>query len=140
MYLLRSFEKTSAKFNNQDQMHEMQAVDEALQQAVDARDTPMMGRMSPQAKERLYREYLSGTTVKDLSLAYGVMPQRVKAIVYQKFLYWNEVYPRLGETHMRLSMEMEYIYASQHPFVDYGVDLEQMAIEEKGVQITRFTK
>lgn len=53
-----------------------------------------------------------GTTVNDLSLQYGILTQRVKAIVYQKFLYWEEVYPRMGETHMRLAMEMEAMYAA----------------------------
>jgi len=46
-------------------------------------------------------------TVKDLSLKYGILPQRVKAIIYQKFLYWNEIYPKLGETHLRLALERE---------------------------------
>lgn len=40
------------------------------------------GRMSPYAKEELYRTYLNGMTIKDLSLKYGIMPQRVKAIVF----------------------------------------------------------
>jgi hypothetical protein len=88
--------------------------------------------MSPHAKEELYREYLKGMTVKDLSLKYGVLPQRVKAIVYQKHLYWNEVYPKLGEAHMRLSMEREILYAVDFPFVDYGVDITLMAEMEKG--------
>ena len=40
------------------------------------------GRLSPFAKENLYREYLKGATVKKLSLKYGVLQQRVKAIVW----------------------------------------------------------
>lgn len=55
--------------------------------------------MSPWAKEKLYRQYLKGQTVKDISLEFGIMPQRVKAIVWQKHMYWEEVYPMLGETH-----------------------------------------
>lgn len=78
------------------------------------------GRMSPFSKEMLFREYLKGKTVKDLSLKYGILQQRVKAIVYQKYLYWNEVYPRMGETHMRLAIEREAIYASNFPFIEYG--------------------
>ena len=44
-------------------------------------------------------------SIKDLSMKYGILSifripsilqQRVKAIVYQKHLYWNEVYPRLA--------------------------------------------
>lgn len=65
----------------------------------DSMETDFKGRMSPFAKETLYRKYIQGTTVKDLSLKFGILPQRVKAIIYQKHLYWNEVYPKLGETH-----------------------------------------
>lgn len=39
-------------------------------------------RMSPFSKEILYREYQKGMTIKDLSLKYGILQQRVKAIVY----------------------------------------------------------
>ena len=97
------------------------------------------GRMSPQAKEELYKSYLMGTKVKDLSMKYGILPQRVKAIVYQKHMYWEEVYPRLGETHQRLAMQMELIYARHFPFVDYGIDLDLMAEMDKGVRITRLS-
>jgi len=55
------------------------------------------------------------------------LAERVKAVVYQKHLYWEEVYPRLGETHMRLAWEREFMYAMQFPFQDYGIDLEDMA-------------
>jgi uncharacterized protein YjcR len=40
------------------------------------------GRVSPIAKEELYRLYMKGTTIKDLSLKYGIIPQRVKAIIF----------------------------------------------------------
>lgn len=93
------------------------------------------GRMSPAAKEELYRYYLNGMTVKDLSLRYGILPQRVKAIVYQRDLYWNEVYPKLGETHFRMAIEREATYAQDFPFVDYGLDIYMMAQLEKGVEL-----
>jgi hypothetical protein len=38
--------------------------------------------MSPIAKEELYRNYEKGMTIKDLSLKYGILPQRVKAIIF----------------------------------------------------------
>ena len=94
------------------------------------------GRMSPAAKEELFRTYMNGMTVKDLSLKYGILPQRVKAIVYQKHLYWNEIYPKLGETHMRMALEREGYYAQDFPFVDYGIDIHTMAQLEKGIQLT----
>lgn len=76
-------------------------------------------------------------TVKDLSLKYGIYPQRVKAIVYQRHLYWTEVYPKLGETHLRLAIERDYFYASEFPFIDYGQDIAYMAELEKGVELQR---
>jgi len=98
------------------------------------------GRMSPFAKELVYRLYLKGATVKDLSLKFGILPQRVKALVYQKHLYWEEVYPKLGETHLRVALETEVSYASEFPFVDYGADLATMSELEKGVRIEKLVR
>ena len=78
-----------------------------------------------------------GATIKDLSLKYGILPQRVKAIVFQRHLYWQEVYPKMGETHMRLAFEREMLYATDFPFVDYGKDLKLMSEIEKGIQLVR---
>ena len=63
------------------------------QEAIDERDRDQQlnphnfedvyyGRMSPFSKEVLYRDYLKGMTTKDLSLKFGILQQRVKAIVY----------------------------------------------------------
>lgn len=95
------------------------------------------GRISPMAKEELYRLYLKGTNIKDLSLKYGIIPQRVKAVIFQRHLYWNEVYPKLGETHMRMALERELLYAQDFPFVDYGKDLKLMSEIEKGVKLVK---
>ena len=78
---------------------------------MEQQDIQFNGRMSPIAKEELYRNYLKGMTIKDLSLKYGCLPQRVKAIIFQRHMYWHEVYPKLGETHLRLAMERELLYA-----------------------------
>lgn len=101
--------------------------EKAMLQEWDSFETDYKGRMSPFAKETLYRKYLQGMTVKDLSLKFGILPQRVKAIIYQKHLYWVEVYPKLGETHQRMALEMEVQYAASFPFIDYGSDLHIMA-------------
>lgn len=45
----------------------------------------------------------------------------------------------MGETHMRLALEREMIYAKEFPFVDYGVDLHIMAEFEKGIHVERLT-
>jgi hypothetical protein len=52
-------------------------------------------------------------------------------------LYWEEVYPKLGETHVRICLETEALYASEIPFIDYGSDLHIMAEMEKGVKLQK---
>ena len=77
-----SFLKHQAAHDIQEEIVKLDEQKNAAQDAFMAHDTPVQGRLSPEVKERIYREYLTGTTVKDLSLAYGILPQRVKAIVY----------------------------------------------------------
>ena len=45
------------------------------------------------------------------------------------------MYPRCGETQMRLAFEREALYASHFPFVEYGLDLPIMAELDKGIRI-----
>jgi len=52
-------------------------------------------------------------------------------------MYWEEVYPKMGELHMRTALEQEGLYAAEFPFVDYGSDLATMADLEKGVRIEK---
>ena len=52
-------------------------------------------------------------------------------------MYWEEVYPKLGETHLRICLETEALYASEIPFIDYGSDLHIMAKMEKGVKLQK---
>lgn len=40
------------------------------------------GRVSPWAKEQIYRDYILGATIRDLSLKFGILPERVKAIIW----------------------------------------------------------
>jgi len=39
----------------------------------------------------------------------------------------------MGETHLRLALEREVLYATEFPFVDYGIDLSVMSEMEKGI-------
>ncbi len=93
------------------------------------------GRLSPWAKERMWRDFHKGVSVRDLSLKYGILPERVKAIVWQREYFWKDVYPKIGETGMRLGLQLEMEYATYYPFVDYGIDLSVMAEREKGIEI-----
>lgn len=40
---------------------------------------------------------------------------------------------------MRMALERELMYAAEYPFVDYGVDLKEMAQQEKGLRVARLT-
>jgi hypothetical protein len=63
-------------------------------------------------------------TIKDISYKFGILPARAKAIIFMEYTYWNEIYPKMGETYFRMGLEMEATYATFFPFVDYGVDLD----------------
>ena len=43
----------------------------------------------------------------------------------------------MGESHLRIGIEKEAMYARFFPFIDYGCDLGIMAEMEKGVQISK---
>ena len=58
-----------------------------------------------------------------------------------KHTYWEEMYPRLGESHMRLAMEAEALYAKQYgAFIEYGQDIHVMHELEKGVKTERLSR
>jgi len=61
-------------------------------------DNPLAARLSPAAKEKIYLDYRAGTSVTDISLRYGILNERVKAVVWQREYFWNYIYPKLGET------------------------------------------
>ena len=102
--------------------------------------TERSGRLSPHAREQIYRLYESGWTVTDLSYRYGILPARVKAVVWCRRHFYEEVQPRIDPITWKLGVEREFLYASQFPFVDYGIDLQAMAIFEKGLQTARLTR
>lgn len=97
-----------------------------------------LGRLSPHAKEDIYDLYNNGWTVKEISLKYGILPARVKAVVWCKRYFYDEIAPNFGRTFWRLGLEREFSYACEYPFVDYGLDLDAMALIEKGTQNVKF--
>jgi hypothetical protein len=97
----------------------------------------IVGRVSPWCKEEIYRNYLEGWTMKDLSYKYGLLPERVKVIVWMRHLFWREIYPKIGETGLRQRMEEGMKYAKQFAYIDYGKDLHDMAEREQGVMLRK---
>jgi hypothetical protein len=98
------------------------------------------GRLSPQAREHIYQLYRQGATVRDLSIKFGILPERVKAVVWMKQIFYEQVVPRIDLTTMKMGLEREALYAKSFGWVDYGLDLVVMAFKERGVQFQRFRK
>ncbi len=88
--------------------------------------------MSPWAKERVYKDYLKGMNIRDISLKYGIVPKRAAAMVYQKELFYKHVYPKTGESYARLTIDLERQYGKDFGFTDYGIDLEHLSMHEQG--------
>ena len=55
-------------------MNEKWEAEKKIMQNWDSAEAPLVGRLSPFAKELVYRNYLKGATVKDLSLKFGILP------------------------------------------------------------------
>jgi len=104
------------------------------------RDDEIFGRLSPHARESIYQLYLQGWTVRDLSIRFGIIPERVKAVVWMRQLFYEEVMPRVNLTTVKLGLEMEMLYNMDFPWVDYGADLALMAYREKGMLFQRFRR
>ena len=104
------------------------------------RDEYVFGRISIHAREQIYHMYLQGSTVRDLSIKFGILPERVKAIVWMRQLYYEEVMPRIDLMTIKLGLEMEMLYNMDFPFIDYGSDLVLMAQRERGVLFQRYRR
>ena len=83
---------------------------------------------------------MEGWSVKDLSFKYGILPQRVKVIVWCRDLFWKDIYPKVGETGLKMLLEREVMYAHEFKFVDYGKDLFVMGKVEEGVELKRLDR
>lgn len=97
------------------------------------------GRVSPWAKEEIYQLYMRGWSVRDISHRFGLLPERIKVIIWCKKTFYDEVMPNINITTVRLGIEREIIYNTQYPFIDFGLDLERLVERERGLIINHFT-
>ena len=98
------------------------------------------GRLSPHAKEDIYQLYNQGWTCNDLSLKYGILPERVKAVVWQRRYFYQEIMPFVDRTTWRLALEREFLVAVEQQFQDYGLDLDVLALRKRGIPRTHVTQ
>lgn len=119
---------------NSDSAKEMTNAEMAKEFKDDIAPTKLnMPRMSQFGRQRVYNDYMKGMNVRDISIKYGILPERVLAIVWMKEYFFKIVYPKVGETCARVAMKIETKYGERHGFCDYGIDLQQLAHHEQGV-------
>ena len=118
---------------NSDSVKEMSNAEVAKDFKDDIAPTKLnMPRMSQHGRQRVYNDYKKGMTLRDISIKYGILPERVLAIVYLKEYFFRVVYPKTGETCARLAMKIENKYGERYGFWDYGIDLQQLSYHEQG--------
>lgn len=90
--------------------------------------------LSFEAREDLYQRYLDGTTLQDLSLKYGILPETAKELVCERYIYWNMIFPKIGPLrHRKLIAAAEK--NPQLRFLDYGLELQELANREYDVPL-----
>lgn len=84
-------------------------------------------RLSPNVTFKIYQLYTEGWSVRELSKRFGILPNRVKFIVWSKAQLFMEVLPRLGFDHFRKCMDFEIQYGKEFGFTEYGLDLAELS-------------
>ena len=69
-------------------------------------------------------------TIKDISLKWGILAERAKAIVYMRHFYWTQVFPEIGVIGHELSKRADEYVSEVLGVQEYGLDLEEMANQE----------
>eukprot|EP01017_Pseudomicrothorax_dubius_P046764 TRINITY_DN8288_c0_g1_i3.p1 TRINITY_DN8288_c0_g1~~TRINITY_DN8288_c0_g1_i3.p1 ORF type:complete len:433 (+),score=96.28 TRINITY_DN8288_c0_g1_i3:55-1353(+) len=95
-------------------------------------------RLSPNARAQIYQMYLEGWTVRDLSIRFGILPERVKAVVWLNQHWTEEILPNADLKSIRMGIRMEIESIEHTSFVDYGLDLAEMEARERGVMFQSF--
>lgn len=83
-------------------------------------------------KFEIFNLFNQGWTVRDLSVRFGIMPNRVKAIVYQKRYFFNQILPNTDATFIQHCMQIEKKIDRLYGALQYGVDLKRMTRESFG--------
>ncbi|KRX03431.1 hypothetical protein PPERSA_02810 [Pseudocohnilembus persalinus] len=97
-------------------------------------------RLSPTAKEQIFKLYAKGWSVRDLSSRFGILPERVKAVIWLKQKFYFEVLPNIDLRTLKAGMERELEYNRDFKYQDYGIDLEELSRRNKGILTPSFKK
>lgn len=89
-------------------------------------------RVSLRSKLGIYKCYLEGWNIRDISKRYGILPARAKVIVWNMQNFFEEVMPNISFDTLQLLLVLEGFPHHDVTYVDYGVDLYTIAQEEEG--------
>jgi len=99
---------------------------------------PIWGRVSPWAREEIYKLHLEGWSIRDLSVRYGLLPERLKFIIWSRQYFYDEILPNVDLDVIELALEREMMYSVFFPWVDYGKDLHILAEKDRGILFERY--
>lgn len=88
--------------------------------------------LSFRAKLGVFKCYLEGWNVREISVRYGILPNRVKAIVWSLQHFLEEYLPNLDTNELISLMMLEALPNPDVRYVDYGLDTEIMSLEQEG--------
>lgn len=89
-------------------------------------------QLSLKARLGIYQCYLEGWSVREISVRYGIVPNRVKATVWQVQNFVEEILPDMGVDDLVNLLMAETIPKTDYQYVDYGMDSEALAQEQQG--------
>lgn len=92
---------------------------------VESDDEQYKPRLSLRAKMEMFDLHNTGWSVRDLSLRFGAMPSRVKAVIYQWKYFYDEIFPSIDIKEFSSLLMMEREYERMHEVCDYGIDLDE---------------
>lgn len=132
--------KNEGKDKRDNMMRQVRQTKINLGEPEDSRNTkrPVFGRVSPWAREQIYKLHLEGWTVRDLSVRYGLLPERIKMIIWNRQYFYDEVMPNCDLATIQLALEKEMMYNMYFPWVDYGGDLAMLAQRDQGIFFQRY--
>ena len=89
-------------------------------------------RLSLRSKLGAYKCYLEGWNIRDIAKRYGIIPARAKVVVWNMQNFFEEIMPTVSFDTLQLLLVMESMPQFDLEYVDYGIDLYNIAQEEEG--------
>lgn len=73
-------------------------------------------------------------------MRFGMLPDRIKAIIWMREKFYLEVMPNVDLETIKQAAELELLINNNEGYMDYGVDLEDIVEQNRGIQTPCFAK